>query len=398
MVTLLVACTPVQQLENSSPSEAVHDDSASSSDSLREASQIIVPDTIPAVDLTKHSVALEEVYFDTFQPTNRAVPLSDADPVLIEQLRDAIPPIHSPAYEKADEATWLSEEDMVIGYAIGDKAWAYPVRILNFHEIVNEHLGGDPLVISYCPLCYSGVVFSRVLERDDGSTQLVTFGNTSALYESDMVMLDYETGSYWWHVAGRAIVGELTDAELTVLPSMTVPWAQWQELYPNTLVLSRNTGFQRDYSRDPFTDIAEYFNAGRFAFPVSEKALDPRLQPGDEVLSVRVNNEVRAYPIAQGNSVAIGDTVGGEEIVVFIDPNQGSGAAFDPTVDRQTLTFEPSNARDSQWRDTETGSHWTLAGRAVSGRLKGTELRQIPAKLSFWFAVVASEPDIVVYQ
>ncbi len=171
---------------------------------------VVLPDDVPMLDASKHSVPLEEVYFDTFQAINRAVPLTEANSELIESLRDAIPPIHEPIYEQGRDATWLRDSDMVLGYAVNGGAWAYPLRILNFHEIVNDHLEGEPVLISYCPLCYSGVVYNRALGE-----QVLTFGNTSALYESDMVMLDYNTGSYWWQVTGRAIVGPLTDERLS---------------------------------------------------------------------------------------------------------------------------------------------------------------------------------------
>jgi hypothetical protein len=138
-------------------------------------SQIEAPSEVPDVDVTMHSVPLDQVYFDTFQPVNRAVPLSQAPPELIEQLLDAIPPIHKPKYEPAAGATWLDDEDVVIGYVAGDRAWAYPLRILNFHEIVNDTLNGEPVLISYCPLCYSGIAYSRRLGDD-----VLTFGNTSA--------------------------------------------------------------------------------------------------------------------------------------------------------------------------------------------------------------------------
>jgi hypothetical protein len=321
-----------------------------------------IPAVVPEVDVSQHSVPLEEIYFDTFRPVNRAVPLSQAAPELIHQLRDAIPPIHDPKYETVVEANWLEEGDAVIGYAVGDQAWAYPIRILNFHEIVNDTLDGEPLVITFCPLCYSGIVFSRRL-----GDEILTFGNTSALYESDMVMLDYQTGSYWWQVAGQAIVGPLTEKTLTVLPSMTTTWGEWQRLYPETLILSRDTGFQRDYDRDPFVDYAEVVNTGRFAFPVSEA----------------------------GQGTAIMDTVGDQDVVIFADPSGPTGAAYQPVAGEQTLTFE---VQDGEFTDLETGSTWDLAGRASSGPLAGTQLLAVPSKTTFWFAIIAAEPEITVYQ
>jgi hypothetical protein len=342
------------------------------------------------VDVTKHNVPLEDVYFDTFQPVDRAVPLSEAAPDLIKRLRDAIPPIHNPKYELATEATWLGDQDVVIGYAAGDQAWAYPLRILNFHEIVNDTLNGDPVLISYCPLCYSGIVYSRMLGDDT-----LTFGNTSALYESDMVMLDYQTGSYWWQVAGDAIVGPLTGETLTTLPSATITWGEWRDLHPSTLVLSRDTGYDRNYDRDPFLGYAEIVNNGRFAFPVSEAGRDARLQPATQVLAVRVGDEARAYPVSELGRAATMDTIGEQAVVVFTDLDGQTGAAFQPVLEGQSLTFE---LKDGAFADRETGSTWDLAGRAINGPLQGAQLPALPSKTSFWFAIIAAEPDITVYQ
>ena len=389
LMLLLIGCAGISDRQNANTSNP--------QTSVEEASDadrpLTVPDIIPAVDLARHSVPIEEVYFDTFQPTNRAVPLSKADPTLINRLRDAIPPIHAPKYEAASEATWLNDDDGILGYTLGGQAWAFPIRILNFHEIVNDTFDGEPVLISYCPLCYSGIVYSRRVDE-----QVLTFGNTSALYESDMVMLDYETGSYWWQVGGSAIVGTLTDAKLEPLPSMTTTWQQWRDLHPDTLVLSRDTGHARDYSRDPFSGIDTVINQGRFVFPVSEASLDARLEPGAKVLVVRLGDEVHAYPLsgaafASEELLSDAESIDGEDVVIWRDAKSESGAVYRATVDGQQRTF---NVVDGVFVDSETDSEWDFAGRAVSGELTGTQLEALPSKTTFWFAAVASEPQIVV--
>ena len=344
---------------------------------------------VPPLDTTRHAVPLEDIVFDTFGRTNRGVSLPEASSDLVLSLRDAIPPIHAPKYEGAGAGDrWLAGEDVVLGYVAGEEAWAFPVRILNLHEIVNDELGAEPVLISYCPLCASGVVFDR---RLGGRT--LTFGNTSALYESDMVMLDYETGSYWWQVAGRAIVGPLTGDMLQILPSMMLRWDTWKELHPDTQVLSRDTGAQRDYSEDPFLGYGEHVTAGRFAFPVSDAAMDGRLRAGTRVLGVRVGMEARAFPLEGGKISVFAYSFGGVPVVVFSD-GEGGGGAYRPFVDDRMLTFRPSGNR---FRDRETGSQWTLAGEAVEGQLAGQLLEAVPARTAFWFAIVASDPEIVVH-
>ena len=158
----------------------------------------------PTVDTSIAGVPVEDVLFDTFR--GGFVRLSEASEETIEILRDRIKPIYEPRYDSAGDGDWLSQGDGVLGYvsSSGD-AFAYPMKMLNFHEIVNDVIDGVPLLVSYCPLCASGVVYDRELNGE-----VLLFGNTSALYQSDLVMYDHETGSYWHQVIGEAIVGPLT--------------------------------------------------------------------------------------------------------------------------------------------------------------------------------------------
>ncbi len=345
-------------------------------------------DTVAGVDLSLHSVPLDEVHFDTFD--GGSVPLSEIGEDLALSLVDAIPPLDAPVYEDAAGGDWLEDDDLVIGY-VGARggAWAFPVKILNFHEIVNDELDGTPVLISYCPLCRSAVAYDRRLDGRE-----LTFGNSSALYESDLVMLDRQTNSYWWQVAGEAIVGSLTGSRLTTLPSTTATWAQWEREHPGTLVLSRDTGFSRSYERDVFQGYRDRVNEERFAFPVSPEALDGRLAAGDEVLGVTVGGSSRAYsPRALGN-VAINDSLGGEEIVVFSTADGPTAAAYLAMAEGERLSFSYD---DGRYRDEQTGSAWDLSGQAAAGPLQGAVLEPVPGRYTFWFAYIAAFPDADVY-
>ena len=224
----------------------------------------------------------------------------------------------------------------------------------------------------------------------------MTFGNTSALYQNDLVMYDHQTGSYWFQVGGEAIVGTLTGERLVPLPSVTMPWQQWRELYPETRVLSLEqglTGFYT-YEHDPFQGYNVAVDALNFPFPVSKEKLDPRLRPSTLVLSVRVNGQEKAYPLQSMGDAVANDTVGGEPVVVF-SRNQGiTGSAFSRTVDGQALTF---TLRGNQIRDQETNSLWDQAGRAIEGSLKGRQLELLPTRRAFWYALSLALPDIPVY-
>ena len=340
--------------------------------------------TPPDVDLSLHSVPLNEIYFDTFD--GGSVPLSESTAELRLRLLDAIPPIDRPVYGDASVGDWLAPDDLVLGYVAGGQAYAYPFKILNYHEIVNDDLDGVPVLISYCPLCRSAIVYDRRVDGD-----VLSFGNTSALYESDLVMVDRTTGSYWWQVAGTAIVGPLTDAALEPLPSVVATWTDWASLHPETLVLTRATGFSRPYERDAFAGYADIIDSGRFPFPVGEAARDARLRPSALVVGVVINEVARAYPV-ESLIDPINDEVGGNQIVVF--PTEGGATVFGAVVDGDTLRFE---LRNGDFVDVETGSVWTSSGVAVSGTRQGATLTPFPSRTTFWFAFVGAFPDVELH-
>lgn len=298
-------------------------------------------DGIP--DRSNAIVSLDEVFFDTFD--GGRIALSDASDADIIRLLDAIPPIDNPDYIDPATDPWLEDDDFVLGYIADDgQAYAFPHKILNFHEIVNDTFADVPVLISYCPLCNSGVVFDRRLDdlRQDGE---LTFSNTSALFDNDLVMVDRQTSSYWWQVPGRAIVGSLSGAELTVLPSVTTTWAQWQIDQPDTLIISRDLGFNRDYTRDPFVGYTERVNNGITPFPVNEDAItDLRLLPGTQVIGIESGGEAAAIPIEVVRS-EFEFEVGGNPFVIV--PDGGGGAsAFAVAEDG---TREPAPSRSTFW-------------------------------------------------
>jgi len=345
-------------------------------------------DSVPEVDLDRHEVPLAEIYFDTFD--GGRLPLPETTPQVRRRLLDRIPPLDDPAYAPASAGDWLDPDDLVLGYVAADgQAYAFPHKILNYHEIVNDRLGGVPVLVSYCPLCRSGVVYDR---RLDG--RVLHFSNTSALYENDMVMVDRETGSYWWQVAGRAIVGSLSGARLRPLPSSTLSWQSWRRLHPETKLLSRRTGHRRPYARDPFAGLAARVTRGQTPFPVSEEALaDGRLPAGARVLAVHAGDDLRAYPVGALDERVVQEEVGGEPVVVFFEERGAS--AFSARLEGRVLAFR---AAEPGFRDEATGSLWDTAGRAVDGPLAGRRLRPLPSRSMFWFALVAAFPEVTVYE
>ena len=374
---------------------------------------LVTPQLVPALDRSIHSVPLEDILFDTFGTVSaRFVPLSEISDELQTDLRDAIIPVGRPVYGGLDALPWLTDDHLIIGYESGAEAFAYPINILNFHEIVNDTIGGAPVLITYCPLCFSGVVFSREV---DGET--LTFGNTSALYQSDLVMYDHQTGSYWFQVAGEAVVGTLTGSRLNVLPSTTMPWGGWKALHPQTRLIAGAEGLETlfaasRYSRGFGNGYQDRINDGQFAFPVDEDKLDGRLSAGEIVLTVEVDDAVTAFPLGVIGDGAVNSEVGGLPVVVFTTSGGRSVAAFSRAapsgsassgsspvglIEGQALTFD-YREEDGTFLDRETGSTWDFAGRAQDGPLAGRRLDRVSTRRSFWFAVAISFPGIEIYK
>ena len=356
------------------------------------------PPEVPMVDRSIHSVPLEDILFDTFGGSPRYLPLDQASDEDILRLRDLIRPISEPAYGSAGDLPWLNDNDLVIGYNAGDAAFAYPVNVLDLHEIVSDVIEGVPVLVTYCPLCFSGVVYSREL---DG--RLLTFGNTSALYQSDLVMYDHQTGSYWFQVAGEAVVGPLTASRLDLLPSTTVSWGEWRRLYPETRLL---TGFADSATESVFADsrygrgfpedYQDRINDDRFVFPVDEGKLDNRLPSGEIVLTVEVGDGAVAFPLGRIGDAAVNHNVGGEPVELFARSDNRASAAFSRDTEDGVLTFNYREA-DQSFVDQETGSIWDTAGRATSGPLAGSRLKQMNTRRSFWFSIAIAFPDIELY-
>lgn len=201
--------------------------------------------------------------------------------------RDCIPSLDEPRFVAAAEARFLADDDVVMGLKINGDARAYPVLIMNYHEIVNDVVGGQPVAITYCPLCGSGLAFERSF-----SGRVVEFGVSGLLRNNDLVLYDRQTESLWQQITGRAFAGRMRGQELRAVPAAMTTWGRWRAANPQTRVLSTATGFDRPYAnRSPYGD---YESSERLLFPVS---FDQRLHPKAVVYGVEA--EVGSYAVTE---------------------------------------------------------------------------------------------------
>lgn len=298
---------------------------------------------------------------------------------------DGIPSIDRPKFISAVEGDrFLSDAEIVFGLYFAGEARAYPAMILAWHEIVNDVVNGQPVLITYCPLCYASIAYERTI---DGVA--VQFGVSGKLYNSDLVMYDRLTESYWSQILGKAIVGEFSGRELKRIPIDFTTWGVWKHLHPDTLVLSKDTGYVRSYGVDPYQG---YYASDEVWFPLEHQ--DQRLHPKALIYGLVIGESQKAYPkdtITQRG--VISDTVGGANVAVWAI-QEGPIRVFDRNVGNATLEFTLEEGRIF---DTQTHSEWNIDGVAISGLYSGTRLTRIVGITCFWFAWGAFYPDTSLY-
>jgi hypothetical protein len=315
--------------------------------------------------------------------------------------RDVIPPIDEPKHVSLAEGDeFLDDREPVAVFEHAGLSRAYPLQILTWHEIVNDVVGGDPVLVTYCPLCNTAIGFSRVVEG-----QTLRFGVSANLRISNMVMWDDLTESFWQQPTGEAIVGDMTGTQLEFLPLSIASWSVFKQSFPDGLVLSRDTGKSRNYGTNPYSG---YDSSSRpFLF---DGPFDPRLRPLERVVTLNLNGDQMAYSFLQLQVMpVIHDSVGGQPLVVFWSPGTvsaldasrisesddvGSVGVFSPIVDGESLTFVSAGG---EIRDEKTDSVWNTLGLAIGGPLAGTRLEPVIHGNDFWFAWAGFWPDTRVY-
>ena len=298
--------------------------------------------------------------------------------------KDGIPSIDNPQFAKVQGSQFVSDSDVVIGLEINGDARAYPLFILVWHEIVNDKVGDVPVAVTYCPLCYTNQVFERIINGEE-----VEFGTSGKLYNSNLLMYDRWTESYWSQALGLAVTGEFTGIQLKTVPFDVITWGDWKKIHPDTLVLTTDTGHIRSYATDPYGD---YYTDPRIIFPVDNS--DDRMHPKEIILGFHEDGIYKAY---KQNDVEfhgiINDDIG-ETSVMLVSQFSQNSRAFERTVNGETLEFE---FVDEKIIDTKTNSEWNYDGLAISGTMEGSKLTRMSIEPGFWFEWVAFHPETEVW-
>ncbi len=319
---------------------------------------------------------------------------------------DGIPAIDDPQFDTASAVDWLEGDEPLLSLTLGGETRGYPLRVMTWHEIANDVVGDVPVTVTYCPLCNSGVAFERTVEGE-----ATTFGVSGLLFADNLVMFDRATESLWPQLTGVASVGVRTGLELESIPLGTVGWDQFREAHPDALVLNRDTGFERDYGRNPYPGYDEPGSRLLYPLPGDPDEADDRL--GSKTRVIGLGGAADALAITRSRVAEVGVVeveVAGTPVTVWHVPGQSSAldtdvladgaeigtvATFDARFEGRTLTFTRDAA--GTIRDG-SGSTWSVFGTAESGPLAGAQLEAVEHLDTFWFAWVAFQPETEIIE
>ena len=307
--------------------------------------------------------------------------------------KDGIPALKTPPVIPASEAGYLDDAETVFGITLQSVSRAYPQRILDWHEMANDSLAGEPFALSYCTLCGAAIAYET--SRPGASPHV--FGSSGLLYRSNKLMYDEATLSLWSSLTGEPVVGGLVGSNLVlpILPLTVTSWRDWKARHPDTTVLALKTGFTRDYT--PGAAYGKYFASPDTMFPVWKR--DPVLSPKTTVFAVRRAGGAKAYPLEiLFRERVVNDTVGSEDLVLAADPGSGAVRVYQ----RGGRLF--AEGPDGLLVEPATGELWECREEGLIPQRSGVEdgmpkaLARVPGHRAYWFGWYAFFPDTALYR
>ena len=301
--------------------------------------------------------------------------------------KDGIPALRNPRFIPASEASFMTPDEKVFGVAIQGDLRAYPLRILDWHEMVNDVVGGQAVSLAYCTLCGSGILYGTTL----GPGQTYTFGSSGLLYRSNKLMYDHQTNTLWSQLTGEPVMGALVGRgkKLPILPLTLTTWSEWKGRHPDTRVLSLDTGYRRDYR--PGAAYGEYFASPDPMFPVWKKSASA-LKQKDWIWVLDVDGVRKAYPMtALVQSPVLNDSVNRAGVVIVTDPKSEAVRAY-ASGGRQ---FRPGVS--GTLVDLRSGETFKVDEDALAVAGGSIRLPRLPGHAAYWFGWYAFYPGATVY-
>jgi len=316
---------------------------------------------------------------------------------------DGIPALVNPRMNARTDAPYLTDFDPVFGLEIAGDARAYPLRIMDWHEMANDVVGGIPVSIAYCTLCGAAIAYDG--RASDGRTY--TFGSSGLLYVSNKLMYDHQTMTLWNQLTGEPVQGPLAGSgvRLKRLPLVMTAWRAWREQHPETRVLSDDTGYFRNYAIG--AAYGEYFSSGETMFPVWQRS--QRLPFKSWVYGLRIGEAPKAYPVdGIAREDVINDAIAGTPVVLVVGVGnlalQGVGREGDFVfrVGAEVRAYARGDHQFASGPDEgsvidEAGLVWRMTEDALIGPA-GQRMERIAGHLAYWFAWYAFFPTTEVYE
>lgn len=302
---------------------------------------------------------------------------------------DCIRSIDHPKFTSVQETSGLLDDDLVVGMRIGNEIKCYPHRILDWHEMVNDKMADKKYTINYCPLTGSAMAWNRVINGKE-----TTFGVSGLLYNSNVIPYDRESGSHWSQMKQQCVNGEFYKQKIDYFPICETSWKTWKLLYPESEVLSFDTGYQRDYGEYPYADYRE----NEDVFFDTEYDNDTLFQK-ERLYGIIQKDEAKCYRMQNfRNGIRIvNDSVFGKNVVLIGSEQDNFIVAFENDLNGKKLSLKPLTGKAPSIAIDTEGNTFDIFGKCTEGPLKGQQLNSVDGFIAYWFAWAAFYPEVNLY-
>ncbi len=301
--------------------------------------------------------------------------------------KDGIPSIDNPDFTSANDVNFLNDNDLVVGVVKGNQAKAYPHIVLDWHEVVNDEIDNTFITLNYCPLTGTAFAWESI---SDGTKS--TFGVSGLLYNANLILYDRNTDSNWSQLRLECVNGQLINSKPKLIDVVETNWKTWKTLYPDTEVLTTQTGFSRTYGTSPYGDYS--VNNNRFIFTPS--ITNSALPNKKRIYALIDGDESKVYQFSDFNGGnAIKDTFKSANYLIV--GNEDLIYGFELSSDHENLIFEYDFSDSEAFFKDNEGNKWSIFGKAIEGPRQGESLLGAKSVISYWFAIAAFYPNPEIF-